>query len=141
MAKTAIDMGLFRDLYVALGESLEKIKPGRYAFIINLLSLDLGGGVLIIMGGFLALLDRGIVYDTLPYSIIYFFNHCGLSLERVENTIPIKYLLLNGQPVAAFNYPSLLHKDRLYREKFFRPCLLLNVMGTWCITCHAEHPV
>ncbi len=58
LAKTAIDVGLFRDLYVALGESL----PGG-AWSIRILYKPFvrwiwGGGLLIILGGLLALTDK-----------------------------------------------------------------------------------
>lgn len=49
---------------------------------------------------------------------------------------------LIGKPVVAFSYPSLLDEGQVItQQQFLGHVSLLNVWATWCITCHAEHPV
>lgn len=46
-----------------------------------------------------------------------------------------------GQPVPAFQLPSLLHEGKMVDDSIFKGhWTLLNVWATWCPTCHIEHP-
>ncbi|MDF1760781.1 MAG: DsbE family thiol:disulfide interchange protein [Coxiellaceae bacterium] len=50
--------------------------------------------------------------------------------------------LLIGKIVPAFNKPSLADSSAMLTEHVFKGhYTLLNVFATWCVTCHAEHPV
>jgi len=49
---------------------------------------------------------------------------------------------LINKPVAEFSYPSLLNGKKILTQKqFLGHVSLLNIWATWCISCHAEHPV
>ncbi len=49
---------------------------------------------------------------------------------------------LIGKFVPAFNKPSLSDASEMLTEHVFKGhYTLLNVFATWCVTCHAEHPV
>ncbi len=58
LAKTAIDAGLFRDVYVALGEPLEGGAWSLRVYYKPFIRWIWGGGLLIIIGGLIALSDR-----------------------------------------------------------------------------------
>lgn len=58
LAKTAIDMGLFRDVYVALGEPLAQNAWSLRIYIKPFIRWIWGGGLLMALGGVLALSDR-----------------------------------------------------------------------------------
>lgn len=58
LAKTAIDAGLFRDVYVALGEPLDHQAWSLRVYYKPFVRWIWGGGLLIILGGILALADR-----------------------------------------------------------------------------------
>lgn len=58
LAKTAIDANVFRDLYVALGESLEGKSWSLRIYYKPFVRWIWGGGLLVILGGVLALSDR-----------------------------------------------------------------------------------
>lgn len=47
-----------------------------------------------------------------------------------------------GKSVVEFSYPSLIHDNQPVTQKQFSGQIsLLNIWATWCITCHAEHPI
>jgi cytochrome c biogenesis protein CcmG/thiol:disulfide interchange protein DsbE len=49
---------------------------------------------------------------------------------------------LIGKPVPQFSYPNLLTPSRhITQQKFLGQVSLLNIWGSWCQTCYAEHPV
>lgn len=58
LAKTAIDAGIFRDLYVALGEPLEGKAWSLRIYYKPFVRWIWGGGLLVILGGLLALSGR-----------------------------------------------------------------------------------
>ncbi len=58
MAKTDIDMGLFRDLYVALGEPLDQDAWSLRIYYKPFVRWIWLGGLLMIVGGILALSDK-----------------------------------------------------------------------------------
>ncbi|HVV69279.1 MAG TPA: heme lyase CcmF/NrfE family subunit [Gammaproteobacteria bacterium] len=58
LAKTAIDVGLFRDVYVALGEPLDHQAWSLRVYYKPFVRWIWGGGLMIILGGILALMDR-----------------------------------------------------------------------------------
>jgi cytochrome c biogenesis protein CcmG/thiol:disulfide interchange protein DsbE len=49
---------------------------------------------------------------------------------------------LVGKPMVAFHEPDLLNSQKVLDQSIFdQHYTLLNVFATWCITCHAEHPI
>jgi len=62
MTEAAIDAGLFRDLYVSLGEPIDRLKPeGEWAVRVYhkpFVDWIWGGCVLMAIGGLIAILDR-----------------------------------------------------------------------------------
>jgi len=58
LADTAIDMGVFRDLYVALGEQLDNGAWSLRIYYKPFVRWIWGGGLLMVLGGFIALCDR-----------------------------------------------------------------------------------
>lgn len=61
----------------------------------------------------------------------------GLSLDPREVPSP-----LIGQPVPAFNAPSVIDPQQTLRDTDWRGKVwVLNVWGSWCTACRAEHPV
>ena len=58
LAKTAIDANLWRDLYVALGEPLDNNAWSLRIYYKPFIRWIWGGGLLIILGGVLALMQR-----------------------------------------------------------------------------------
>lgn len=60
-------------------------------------------------------------------------------LQRDPHQLPSALI---GKAIPTFRYPSLLHPDqKISDRRFLGHVSLLNVWATWCITCHAEHPV
>ncbi len=60
-------------------------------------------------------------------------------LHRDPHQLPSALI---GKPVPQFSYTSLLQPKHFVSNKIFLGHVsLLNVWATWCITCHAEHPV
>jgi cytochrome c biogenesis protein CcmG/thiol:disulfide interchange protein DsbE len=65
-----------------------------------------------------------------------FFLWRGLSLNPQE--LPSALI---GEPVPAFELPSLENPDRLLTQDILKGRVsLLNVWATWCTACKVEHP-
>ncbi|HET7675535.1 MAG TPA: DsbE family thiol:disulfide interchange protein [Gammaproteobacteria bacterium] len=48
---------------------------------------------------------------------------------------------LIGKPAPAFSLPALAHPDETITDSILRGQVsLVNVWGTWCISCREEHP-
>lgn len=62
----------------------------------------------------------------------------AMSLGKDPDLIPSAR---KGEPVPAFQLPSLLHEGKTVTNSVFKGhWTLLNVWATWCPTCHIEHP-
>lgn len=76
----------------------------------------------------------------LPLAIflaIAFFLWRGLSLNPREVPSP-----LIGKPVPAFSVPLLSDSSKVLSSTELRgKVYLLNVWGSWCVSCREEHPV
>jgi cytochrome c biogenesis protein CcmG, thiol:disulfide interchange protein DsbE len=73
----------------------------------------------------------------LVFSGLMFFLWRGL--QRDPHQLPSALI---NKPVPEFAYPDLLKPEQKITNKIFLGHVsLLNVWATWCITCHAEHPV
>lgn len=71
------------------------------------------------------------------FAVIVLFFWRGLHTD--PHIVPS---VLIGKQVPNFNYPSLSNSSQSINEKqFLGHISLLNVWATWCITCHAEHPI
>ena len=77
---------------------------------------------------------------TLPLVIflaLAFFLWRGLSLNPREVPSP-----LIGKPVPAFTVPLLADSTKMLSAAELRgKVYLLNVWGSWCVSCREEHPV
>ncbi|HVV69280.1 MAG TPA: DsbE family thiol:disulfide interchange protein [Gammaproteobacteria bacterium] len=77
------------------------------------------------------------IFTLLLFIVLMTFLWRGL--KRDPHELPSALI---GKPVPEFNYASLLRKEgSLSNKMFLGHVSLLNVWATWCITCHAEHPV
>ena len=71
------------------------------------------------------------------FLLIAFFLFRGLALNPREVPSP-----LIGKPVPAFTVPVLTDPDRTLSSAELRgKVYLLNVWGSWCVSCRDEHPV
>jgi cytochrome c biogenesis protein CcmG/thiol:disulfide interchange protein DsbE len=71
------------------------------------------------------------------FLLIAFFLWRGLALNPREVPSP-----LIGKPVPAFSVPVLTDPSRtLDSAKLRGQVYLLNVWGSWCVSCRDEHPV
>ncbi len=62
-----------------------------------------------------------------------------LSLRKNPHKIPSPFI---NKPMPQFSAASLFSPQQIVTNKnFMGHVSLLNVFATWCITCHAEHPV
>jgi len=82
MTETAIDSGLFRDLYVSLGEPVSAGAWSVRVYYKPFVGWIWGGAVLMAMGGGLALSDR-------RYAITARKQREALKLKREQNTEPV----------------------------------------------------
>jgi len=65
----------------------------------------------------------------------------GVALKRAPERQTVASALI-GKPAPDFALPDLLEPGRTVRMADFRGrWVLLNIWGTWCVECHAEHPV
>ena len=71
------------------------------------------------------------------FLLIVFFLWRGLALNPREVPSP-----LIGKPVPAFNVPVLGDPSQTLSASDLRGTVyLLNVWGSWCVSCRDEHPV
>jgi cytochrome c biogenesis protein CcmG/thiol:disulfide interchange protein DsbE len=71
------------------------------------------------------------------FLVIVFFLWRGLALNPREVPSP-----LIGKPVPAFNVPVLGDPSKTLSAADLRgKVYLLNVWGSWCVSCRDEHPV
>lgn len=74
--------------------------------------------------------------------LIIFFAIIGFLYKGLKNDPHQLSSTLINKPVTTFSYPSLIYPNQKFTEqKFLGHVSLLNVWGTWCVTCHAEHSV
>ncbi len=81
MTESAIDPGLRRDLYVALGEALEGDAWSVRLYVKPAIRWIWLGGFLMMLGGFLAAADR-------RYRIVKAWRHPALSLRQTHRSAP-----------------------------------------------------
>ena len=83
---------------------------------------------------------KGTLRYVLPLAIflaIAFFLWRGLALDPRAVPSP-----LIGKPVPAFSVPVLTDPSRMLSSADLRgKVYLLNVWGSWCVSCRDEHPV
>ncbi len=66
------------------------------------------------------------------------FAGIQLSKERPPNQLPSTMI---GKPAPAFVRPGLREgEDEIDSRRFLGRPWLLNVWGSWCVTCRIEHP-
>jgi cytochrome c biogenesis protein CcmG/thiol:disulfide interchange protein DsbE len=71
----------------------------------------------------------------LVFAVIGFFLYRGLGMNPREIPSP-----LIGKPMPVFSLPSLEQAETQVSHKdLLGKIYLLNVWGTWCVTCRAEH--
>lgn len=74
--------------------------------------------------------------------LIIFLGIAGFLWKGLKNDPHQLPSALINKPLPEFTYPSLVHEgQKITQKEFLGHVSLLNVWGTWCITCHAEHPV
>lgn len=77
------------------------------------------------------------LFPLLIFLGIAFFLWRGLGLNPREVPSP-----LIGKPVPAFSVPVLADGSRTFSAEQLRGQVwLLNVWGSWCVSCREEHPV
>ena len=66
---------------------------------------------------------------------VYLMIGLGLDPHKLPN-------MLEGKPVPAFDLPGLEGRDTLgfSNEDLVGTVSLVNVFGSWCVACRAEHP-
>lgn len=65
----------------------------------------------------------------------------AVALKRAPEKQVVQSALI-GKPAPAFTLPDLLQEGATVDSSTFKGrWVLLNVWGTWCVECRAEHPV
>jgi DsbE subfamily thiol:disulfide oxidoreductase len=149
MTEAGIDAGFTRDLYVALGEPL-----GNGAWAVRVRLADrfrrVAGGAGSALSGqgqkprarstghvgshcmkrWLMLLPLAI------FLVVAVFLYRGLYLDPAE----LPSAMIN-KPFPEFSLPAVQGDKTLSRADILGKPALVNVWGTWCISCRVEHPV
>jgi len=65
----------------------------------------------------------------------------GVAGARLGQPEPPLSSALEGKPLPAFSLPLLEGGERLTPETLAGRPAILNVFGSWCVACVAEHPI
>jgi len=154
-SKSAINVGIFRDLYVALGDELPGGAWAVRIYYKPFVRWIWAGGLLMMLGGLIALFSNRwrakkmssmksssikqikLLLPLAIFLVIVVFLWLGLKGD--PHVIPSPFI---GKPVPVFQAPLLGNPKLKISDKDFKGHVsLLNVFATWCVSCRAEHPV
>ena len=170
MTETAIDSGLFRDLYISLGEPVSGGAWSVRVYYKPFVGWIWGGAVLMAMGGGLALSDRRYALAAkkqrealaqkvstaragggddsegsmsklfLIPLVLFAVLVVFLAIGLGHDPHEVPSPLIN-KPAPAFRLPELHDPGKIFSPNQMRGKVwLLNVWGSWCVACREEHP-
>jgi hypothetical protein len=168
--ESAIDAGLFRDLYVALGEPMDTANiEGAWALRLYykpFIRWIWGGGLLMMLGGFTCAADRSLPPSASSKAETASTFVTATGNARMSRLLPFfGFMLLVGpvrlrhlvehpdhdqsaipspllnKPAPAFRLPKLLRADRtVSKADLLGKPYLLNVFASWCVECGVNIP-
>ncbi len=151
MTKVDIHPGIFRDLYIALGEPLDDNFWSVRLYYKPFVRWIWFGGMIMIIGGLLTLFRTRSCYEDkmknkkiaiiLPFVIL--FALCGIFWRELFYSTPGELpSALVGEEVPDFALPNLFEPLKSFTPKDFAGHVaLINVWATWCYACAVEQPM
>jgi cytochrome c biogenesis protein CcmG/thiol:disulfide interchange protein DsbE len=170
MTEAAIDTGFLRDVYVSLGEPIDKARP-EAAWAVRVYYKPFvdwiwGGCILMALGGLIAMSDRryrikarassarhppprrcrrtprGLPKNRVLWPLVGFDVHVVLLAVGLRLNPRDVPSPLVGKPAPAFALPRLDTPDKEFSPReMLGEVWLLNVWASWCVSCRQEHPV
>jgi cytochrome c-type biogenesis protein CcmF len=162
-----IDAGPLRDLYVAMGEPLDNGAWALRIYVKPFIRWLWGGGVLMMLGGFVAASDRRFrlkrnasgsaattatldpasvrgmnrILPLLGFALLVGLFGFGIWWNTLHDQREVPSPLI-GKPAPAYNLPLLDDPSTtVSKHEMLGQPYLINVFASWCFACGEEHPV